>query len=209
MLMPLFLSSLVLGIAYCAPPGIITAETIRRGFVRGFWPALMVQMGSLVGDMTWALIAVTGAAFVVQNTVARIILSLLGIILLLFLAWNALQDARHSRLPQAGKSNSIEGDFATGAILSLTNPYAVAFWAGVGSTVIMAATPNPQWFHFATFFLAFLIGAILWCLFLSGLVAWGRQWLRPGFFRWVNLICGLFLGFFALQLLWTSLQIFL
>jgi threonine/homoserine/homoserine lactone efflux protein len=169
----------------------------------------MVQIGSLVGDMTWAFIAVTGAAFIVQNTAARIILSLLGIILLFYLAWNALQDARHARFPQAVKNNSIEGDFTTGAILSLTNPYALAFWAGVGSTVIMTATPQPQWFHFATFFLAFLSGAILWCIFISSLVAWGRKWISPAFFRWVNLVCGLFLGFFGLQLLWKLLQVLL
>jgi len=67
----LFLSSLVLGIAFCAPPGIITAEAVRRGLARGFRPALWVELGSLNGDATWAIIALAGAAFVVQNAVAR------------------------------------------------------------------------------------------------------------------------------------------
>ena len=35
----------ILAIAFCAPPGVITAETVRRGAARGFIPALFVQFG--------------------------------------------------------------------------------------------------------------------------------------------------------------------
>jgi chemosensory pili system protein ChpE len=53
----LFLASFALGLAFCAPPGAITAEALRRGLARGFRPALLVELGSLIGDATWALIA--------------------------------------------------------------------------------------------------------------------------------------------------------
>src|SRR5512140_3011129 len=96
--MPLFISSFILAIAFCAPPGVITAETIRRGAARGFFPALFVQFGSLVGDTTWAIIALTGLAFLVQNNAARIILSLIGILLMLKLAWDAIRDARNNKI---------------------------------------------------------------------------------------------------------------
>src|SRR6185503_13457415 len=95
--MSLFISSFILAIAFCAPPGVITAETIRRGAARGFVPALFVQFGSLVGDTTWAIIALTGLAFLVQNNVAKVILSLIGILLMLKLAWDAIQDARSGK----------------------------------------------------------------------------------------------------------------
>src|SRR5512147_936667 len=95
--MPLFFSSFILAIAFCAPPGVITAETVRRGAARGFIPALFVQFGSLVGDTTWAIIALTGLAFLVENNVARIILSLVGLLLMLKLAWDAVRDARQGK----------------------------------------------------------------------------------------------------------------
>src|SRR5215212_11662145 len=95
--MSLFISSFFLAIAFCAPPGVVTAETVRRGAARGFLPALFVQLGSLVGDTTWAIIALTGLAFLVQNDIARIILSLIGIFLMLKLAWDAIKDARKGR----------------------------------------------------------------------------------------------------------------
>src|SRR5215208_7299057 len=95
--MALFISSFFLAIAFCAPPGVITAETVRRGAARGFIPALFVQFGSLVGDTTWAIIALTGLAFVIQNDIARAVLSLIGIGLMLKLAWDAFRDARSGR----------------------------------------------------------------------------------------------------------------
>jgi hypothetical protein len=35
---------------------------------------------------------------------------------------------------------------------------------------------------------------------MAAIVAWGRRFVTPTFFRWVNFACGLALGFFAIQL---------
>ena len=206
--MSLYISSFVLAIAFCAPPGVITAETVRRGAARGFIPALFVQFGSLVGDTTWAIIALTGLAFIVQNNIAKIILSLIGIALMLKLAWDAIKDARHAKefdtAPSA--SASTRGDFANGAFLSLGNPMNIVFWTGLGTTVFASISGKPAPVHFALFFAGFLSGAVLWCFIMAGLVAWGRRFVTPAFFRVVNLVCGILLGYFALQLGWNLFQ---
>lgn len=204
--MSLFLSSFVLAIAFCAPPGVITAETLRRGAARGFIPALFVQLGSLVGDTTWAIIALTGLAFVVQNNAAKIVLSLIGILLMLKLAWDAIKDAQRGKDFDVAASNSHRGDFTNGAFLSLGNPMNIVFWTGLGTTVFASISGRPEPFDFAVFFAGFLSGAILWCFVMAGLVAWGRKFVTPAFFRWVNFACGIALGFFALQLGLTLLQ---
>jgi chemosensory pili system protein ChpE len=206
--MTLFISSFVLAIAFCAPPGVITAETFRRGTARGFISALFVQFGSLIGDTTWAIIALTGLAFIVQNNIAKVILSLIGIALMFKLAWDAFKDARHGKelniaSPTGGANR---GDFANGAFLSLSNPLNIVFWTGLGSTAFTTIPGTPQPVHFAIFFAGFLGGAIVWCFFMAGLIAWGRKFVTPTFFRWVNLSCGIALSFFALQLGWKLVQ---
>jgi chemosensory pili system protein ChpE len=198
--MSLFISSFFLAIAFCAPPGVVTAETVRRGAARGFLPALFVQFGSLIGDTTWALIALTGLAFLVQNNIARTILSVIGIVLMLKLAWDAFKDARHDKELAFSSTTSSHGDFANGAFLSLGNPLNIVFWTGLGTTVFASISGNPQPIHFTLFFAGFLSGAVLWCFFIAGLVAWGRKFVTRTFFRWVNLSCGIALGYFALQL---------
>jgi chemosensory pili system protein ChpE len=196
----LLVSSFVLAISFCAPPGIITAETVRRGSARGFVPALYVQLGSLVGDTTWAVIALTGLAFLIQNNTAKTILSLVGITLMVKLAWDAFKDARNGRGLDMSTSASAHGDFASGAFLSLGNPLNIVFWTGLGTTVFASITGTPQPIHFAIFFAGFLAGAVLWCFLMAGLVAWSKQWMTQNFFRWINLTCGIVLIYFAIQL---------
>jgi threonine/homoserine/homoserine lactone efflux protein len=204
--MSLFISSFILAIAFCAPPGVITAETVRRGAARGFVPALFVQFGSLVGDTTWAIIALTGLAFLVQNDVAKIILSLIGILLILKLAWEAIKDAHLNKELDSTASPSSRGDFSTGAFLSLGNPMNIVFWTGLGTTVFASLSGRPQPIHFAIFFAGFLAGAMVWCFCMAGLVAFGRKFVTPTFFRWVNVACGIALGYFAFQLAWKLVQ---
>ncbi|MBC7876901.1 MAG: LysE family transporter [Anaerolineales bacterium] len=203
---PLLISSFILAISFCAPPGIITAETVRRGTARGFIPALYVQFGSLIGDTTWAIIALTGLAFLIQNNIAKTILSLLGILLMLKLAWDALKDARDGKGLNESASASARGDFASGAFLSLGNPLNIVFWTGLGTTVFASIAGGPQPIHFAIFFAGFLAGAIVWSFFMAGLVSWGKQWMTSNFFRWINLMCGITLVYFAIQLVMQTAQ---
>lgn len=200
----LYTTALVLGIAFCAPPGAVNAETLRRGLARGFAAAVRTQLGSLLGDTVWAVMALLGAAFLVQSTTARLVLGLAGTLLLLRLAWSALRDGWRGAVPAATASGG--GDFATGAMLSLANPWAVAFWLGVGGAIVAGGIADPGPGHFAVFLGGFLTGALLWCLAISALAGWGRRLVGAGFFRWLNLGCGLALAYFGVTLLARTLE---
>ncbi len=172
---------------------------------RGFWPALLVELGSLVGDATWASIALTGIAFLAQNVVTRSLLVIVGVSLLLFLAWSALRDAKRGGMPQVKSSPTSRGDFATGALLSLSNPFNLGFWLSMGSSAIIAGVANPRPIHFVVGFLSFMLGCSLWCFFFAGVVAWGRRFINPTVFRVVNVLSGLFFGYSGLRLAWDTL----
>ena len=64
---------------FCAPPGVVTVETLLRGIYRGFTGAVVVQLGSLVGDATWAALALSGVAFLAMDRMATIGLELAGV----------------------------------------------------------------------------------------------------------------------------------
>jgi threonine/homoserine/homoserine lactone efflux protein len=200
----IFISTFGLGLAYCATPGAVNTESLRRGMARGFWPALLVQLGSLIGDTLWALLALTGTAFLVQNGSARLALGIAGACFLLRLAWSALRDAWSGAQPRAEEAPA-RGDFLTGAFFSLTNPVAVAFWLGVGGGIIATATSHPQAGTLVTLMVGFILGALLWCLSSAALIAWGRRLLGYRFFRWLNGLCGITLGHLGLKTLWRAL----
>jgi chemosensory pili system protein ChpE len=199
------LSAFSLGVAYNAAPGAVNTEALRRGLARGYRPALLVQLGALIGDATWAALALTGTAFLVQNRPLRFVLGVAGACFLLRLGWSALQEAWAGGLPRAHGSAS-RGDFATGAVFSLANPFALAFWTGIGAGLATTDASAAPAGRFALLFGGFVLGALLWCLCLPVVIGGGRRFIRPALFRWINALCGLGLSYFALTLFWHTIE---
>jgi threonine/homoserine/homoserine lactone efflux protein len=102
------------------------------------------------------------------------LLGAIGVALLLWLVWNALRDAYQSKIAKA-KATHVRGDFILGAALSLANPGAIAFWLGIGSTVIATGKAAPDLSDLLMFLPGFLSGALLWSFFLAGLTDAGRR----------------------------------
>ncbi len=200
----LFFTAFGLGIAFSAPPGVVTALAVQRGLAHGFGAALSVELGSLIGDAAWALVALTGAAYLTQSPILRTAMATGGAALLLWLAWGALRGAAGTPPPQSAPP-AVSGGFASGAVISLSNPFAVAFWLGVGGSIAGGGDAHPRLAHYVVFFSGFMAAAVLWCFFLSALVTWGRRFVTPGFFRWVSLACAAALSYFAARLLWTAM----
>lgn len=204
----LVVSAFGLGVAYNAAPGAVNTEALRRGLARGFRPALLVQLGALIGDATWAALALTGTAFLVQSRPLRLMLGIAGACFLLRLAWSALQEGWSGGLPRAHGGVS-RGDFATGVVFSLANPFALAFWTGIGAGLAATGADGAPIARFATLFSGFVLGALLWCLCIPVVIGGGRRFVRPALFRWINALCGVGLGYFALTLFWHTIEDFL
>ena len=198
------LASLILGIAYCAPPGVVTAEAIRRGLARGFWPALWIELGSIIGDIVWATLALLGFVIIMQRTSLRLMVGSFGVVLLFYLAISAFRDAKQGGLPQ-GKNGRTKNAFITGALLSLSNPFAIAFWLGVGGTAVTTYIVEPQPIHYVVFLSFFMLGALGWSFCIASLIAWGQRYMTSVFFRIVNISCGICLIYFGIRLLWQLL----
>jgi chemosensory pili system protein ChpE len=90
---PTFLSAFIAGLAYCAAPGVINAEAIRRGLNHGFRAALLFQAGALAGDAAWAAVALSGVVVMRPCAGLHLILSMCGALLLVWMALGALRDS--------------------------------------------------------------------------------------------------------------------
>ncbi len=197
----LALTGLGLGIAYAAAPGAVNTEAIRRGLAHGSRSALLVEIGSLLGDSLWAILALTGLGLVGQHLALQVALGIAGGCFLLRMAWNAVHDAWVGT--QALTPQRAQGDLATGAFFGLANPVGLAFWSGLGSGIMATGA---MWADFALLFGGFFVGASLWCVGLAALIRWGRRWVRPNLFRLISALCGVALGYFGVRLIWSTLQ---
>lgn len=203
MLELVFVSAVVLSLIFCGTPGAVNTEALRVGVAGGFRRSFGVETGSIVGDMTWAIIALVGLAFVWENDIARIALGLLGGAILLYLAYNGFRDARKGEMPE-GPAPSAHSDLVTGIMISFVNPFQLAFWLGMGSTAIAVIIPEPQLLDFVVFYMGYFTGAMLWGIGYSALIGHGRKYVTPKLFQVLSLVCALVLTYFALSLLYST-----
>ncbi|HQN75350.1 MAG TPA: LysE family transporter [Methanomassiliicoccales archaeon] len=199
----LFLAALVLSLIFCATPGAVNTQALRVGVTGGFRRAFGVEMGSIVGDMSWAVIALAGLAAVWDNDAARTVLSIVGASFLLYLAYQGFQDARRKEIAEVDAPKG-HTDFVTGVIMSFANPFQIPFWIGIGSTSIAVIMSDPGLMDFAVFYLGYLVGAIIWGTAYSALIGYGKRYITPKLFRALSVICALVLLYFALNLLYST-----
>jgi chemosensory pili system protein ChpE len=187
-------------LAYCATPGAINAEALRRGLTGGFGSALLVQLGAVAGRVLWAALALAGVSSVDGLESVRFGLAGLGAILLLRTAWQTLA-IRTVDAPRVLGPRSVHGgDFAAGFVVSLTNPLALVFWSGVGLLGDAALTT-----YTALSVLTLLTaGALIWSVGAAAAIGCGQRAVGRATLRWAELLTGGTLAFFGLRLLWDS-----
>jgi chemosensory pili system protein ChpE len=193
---------LVMGLAFAAPPGIVTAETFRRGLSRGFVAALGVQLGSLIGDATWALLALAGFAVIVQQPVAERVLAIAGTLFLLYTSVKGLYDnltTANAEPTEALTQFDSRSSFAVGAWLSLSNPWAISYWIGPGGA-LAASGATSSFTNMTIFFLSFFSVCVVYAFVMSFAVKWTRQLLSPRVARAMSIACNLMILWLGLSL---------
>jgi chemosensory pili system protein ChpE len=198
----LHMVALWLILAYCAAPGAVNAETVRRGFRDGFGAALLVQLGAVTGRVLWAGLALVGAHVLSDSSVFHVSLTALGSAVLLRMAWFALVSAPSTSPDRAAK----RGDFAAGMLLSLSNPLALVFWSGLVSLLRLDCVEVGDVGVGLTVVATLAFGALAWSLGAALTIGWGRRFVRQPFVRATEFLAGLILGGFGLQMGWETLR---
>ncbi|WDL98859.1 LysE family transporter [Alicyclobacillus sp. ALC3] len=202
----LIITACVLGFVYSAAPGAVNTEALRRGLQRGFVPAFLVQLGALLGDLAWAIIGLTGVALVFHFLPVQIILGIAGVAFLLRMAWLSFLDARKPIDLNLDSSKKEQRDFTTGIIFSLANPFGIAFWGGIGGGFATHIAGMPLLDKLLLLFLGFSVGAFVWCIGISALVAWSRKFIGEKLLRGIFTVSSLAMAYFALEMLWTLIH---
>ena len=197
-MLTIFFSALVFGFVFCLSPGAVLAETLRRGLLHGFAPALLVQVGSLVGDATWAVIGLTGMALLIQHDAVRVPLTAVCALYLAWLGLRSLLDAWHLPQPDSAPASTGRNALMVGATLSLANPKNIVYWGALGSALAGIVGTTPSHGQTLMFFAGFMLASILSCFLIAGLVNVLRKNASPTWQRISYGACGLVLMYLAL-----------
>lgn len=217
-----------MGIAFAAPPGIVTAETFRRGIRRGFSGAFLVQLGSLIGDATYCLLALAGVAALVQNPFAQRALGVVSVVFLVVLAIHGiLTEVRAARaeragerehggerlndragFPRGGAEQAGKNAFFTGMFLSLTNPWAIGFWLSLGGTLAtFGAMESGN--TMALFFVGFFGACLAYAVLLAFLIGVTHRAIPSRLGRIISIACSVVIGLLGVGVAVQVAQMFL
>ena len=201
----LIITACVLGFVYSAAPGAVNTEALRRGLQRGFLPSFMVQIGALLGDLVWAMIGLTGVALVFHFLAIQIILGIAGGAFLLRMAWMSFLDARKP-IDLTQSETKEQRDFLTGIVFSLANPLGIAFWGGIGGGFATHIAGMPLIDKLVFLLVGFAAGAFAWCVSISALVAWLRNFMGEKLLRGFFTLSSLAMAYFAVEMLWSLMH---
>lgn len=195
------LAGAAIAISFSAPPGPVTMETIRRGLRGGFGPALNVQLGSIIGDFLWFMIALIGLGPLAQIAWVRAPLAMAGVLVLLYLGASGIRDAVKAKIINtADGPDTAKGAFRTGMAISIANPMAIGYWLSVGGALVAAGVAGTTPAQTLSFVGGFVSGTFAWAFIMAFVIRWSKQLINPTLFRAVNFACGLALVVFGFTL---------
>lgn len=184
-MLTVFFAAFGLGMLLNAAPGAIFAETVKVGVRGGFRPALAVQIGSLVGDVLWAVLGLAGIGLLLQLDALRVPVGLAGVAYLLWLSYDSWREAGTQFAVDAQTSpGEMRRALRSGVLLSITNPQNIAYWAALGSALGAVGVAEPSMADYGVFFAGFMAAAIVWSFVCAALV--DRVFRRAGM-RWAAL----------------------
>lgn len=161
-----FSSGFLLSLSLCLDIGVANIAMITLAMQRGYFQGFALGLGTCVGDLIYAVLALAGMTVLLQYEAVRWVLWIGGSGLLLYFAAKMVYSAIHhdAVLVQASETrdNSSRQEFFRGIFLAMSSPSAILWFAAVGGTLI-ARSGGGTLLSSALFLSGFLSAGLLWC----------------------------------------------
>lgn len=168
-----------LSLSLCLDIGIVNVAILSRTLSHGFKPGFWLGLGSCIGDLVYATLALAGMSALLQFDAVRWIVWLGGGATLLFLTWKMAREACWPTQSAASVEGALAGTnashgFARGVALAMSSPSAILWFAAVGGALIAKAGATTA--QAASLFLGgFFLGGLVWTVFICTLASHGRK----------------------------------
>ena len=195
--MKIVLNGILLGLSITAPIGPTNIEVIRRGLKEGWKSAFIFCIGVMVALIIYLILVAFGLSFLTESELFNTILLIFGVIVLFYLAYNAIKDFfKNKELVFSGEVNS-KKHFIPGIVLTLSNPAVLLLWTGIMGADL--AANKSTYLEGLLLCTGILIGVLIFFIALTALIHGGARFINRKNFKYISLIAGLILLYFGLK----------
>ena len=205
----IFIFSFLIALTGALSPGPLLTFTIYKSLKlkRGYLAGVYIMLGHATIEFALIIALLAGAWLIFQNVYFLTAIGIVGGILLTIYGTLVLRSIRKEsiNLNLEVDENQLKGykgnSFLGGIIVSLSNPYWEFWWAVIGLGFLISydvSFANPL--GILLFFLGHELGDIVWYLPISTIVHFGKKKLNPRLYRYVLIICSLFMIIFGVYL---------
>jgi L-lysine exporter family protein LysE/ArgO len=210
----LFASGFLLSLSLCLDLGVVNVALVRAGLTRGTSAALLLGLGSCIGDLVYAVSSLSIVTLLLAHRQIRIALWLGGSAVLVWLALKMLKESRQPKplaigageasaagpAPQAAGNPSPPrtglADFARGVVLALSSPSAILWFAAIGGSVIAAHAHERA--ALLPFLTGFFVAGVCWSVLMAIIAGYAHRRLGGRLVRALALASALLFAYFAI-----------
>ena len=133
-----FIESFILGLVFSLSSiGPISIEILRRSLKEGYLSAFGIIVGATIIDFLYLGIIFSGIYSFLNFSFVNKILTLFGIVFLLYLGYKSIREFRKFKLKKA--KNVRRNSVVTGIILGISSPFAFVFYLGIFGPLVTSA----------------------------------------------------------------------
>ncbi|MCQ2989423.1 LysE family translocator [Pseudomonas tremae] len=201
-----FSNGFLLSLSLCLDIGLANIAMITLSMQRGFTKGLWLGLGTCVGDLTYAILAMLGMAVLLQYEAVRYVLWLGGTAVL---AWFCFRMIMSATTVSEGLANAdVEPEtsdltlFLRGIFLAMSSPSAILWFAAVGGALI--ARQGSDLANASTFLAGFVAAGVVWSISLCALAHQGGRFMGERMLRWSYIASALIFAYFTLYVVITG-----
>ncbi|MGD8106370.1 LysE family transporter [Pantoea sp. FN0302] len=207
-----FSNGFLLSLSLCLDIGIANIAMItlamQRGYFHGFW----LGIGTCVGDLAYALLALAGMAVLLQYEAVRWILWIGGGAMLLWFAGKmlmaAFRKASELNVSETHQYRPLLREFSRGVMLAMSSPTAILWFATVGGALISRmgqhSVTATSWF-----LSGFFIAGMFWTCVLCLVGSFGGKLLGQRLLKYSYIASAIIFSYFALYVIVSGYREFM
>jgi len=204
----IFAVAFVVGLSGAVMPGPLLAVVIREAPKRGAMVGPLVVLGHAILEALLVVVIACGLAGLLKSEPFMLFINLVGGAMMCFMGQGMIRSAGKTVLISEEKETGASrnaGPVLWGALMSISNPYWLLWWAVVGVGYVLSAL-NLGIVGVMAFFVGHITSDLVWYSIVGYGMARGRKLIPEKIYHGIIVLCGCALLVFGLWLVFSGLK---